>query len=228
MEERYIKTEIDGTISILKMNTCNLCPFLMYITQVNKTTCAKYYSPSNNSNITCSNVYSYTISDKNKLPIQSIDIPSWCQLGKDIKTVHIEKEYYIKNGQNKNMAIPISNDQKLSIISSLFVDYDRTLSKLVYCNNNPNTPYKYLKDDEKMSTALVVQKPIKETVKIECSCCGENKENIDRTKNNGMCNVCWEKYKNNEELKYFAFINNFRLKRKKNWTDEIHKKVVIL
>ena len=51
---------------------------------------------------------------------------------------------------------------------------------------------------------------------------------IDRNKNLGMCNDCWDKISNkkdNNEL-YFAYINNFRLKRKSTYSKSEFKKVL--
>lgn len=224
MEKRYIKTEIDGSASILKINSCNLCPFFMYMKSEGNTRCAKYFSPSSKSNITCPNIYSYTISNNNAFPIQSIDIPVWCGLHKTKETVKEDKNLYIRNGQNRYMEIP-TDDKNLVTLSSLFVDYDKNLNKLVYVTDTPNTPYKYLMNEEKETSLPPFDVTDSYKVKRECSCCGDNKEDIDRTKNLGMCTTCWEQYKDNEEYKYFAFINNFRLKRKSTWTDVISKKI---
>ncbi|MFW6272832.1 MAG: hypothetical protein ACOC2U_03535, partial [bacterium] len=62
------------------------------------------------------------------------------------------------------------------------------------------------------------QKPLK-----ECSHCGEKYISIDRKKNIGMCEKCWNLYKENKDEKYFSYINNFRLKRKSTRLEKIDK-----
>ena len=56
-----------------------------------------------------------------------------------------------------------------------------------------------------------------------CSLCGCSDETVKRDKNIGMCDICWGQYKNDEVKKKQAFINNFRMKRDKDFRLESFK-----
>jgi hypothetical protein len=61
-------------------------------------------------------------------------------------------------------------------------------------------------------------------IKNICSLCGEDKPEVDRKKNLGMCDEC--NNKQNRDKTDFAYMNNFRLKRKSTYSNLEFKKLL--
>jgi len=212
-ENRYIKTKVDNVPTILNMDSCNLCPFLTFHKESRSARCSSFYSKDTNFNVIDNSVYSYSICGSNCVNMKELDIPKWCGLTNDLDTIMKEKEAYVKSGNNQYETV-LNVTEDLQVYSSLFVEFDDKLNNLTHINNRTKTNTLVYKP---------VEKYIPVVVKRECSCCGEDKEEVNRETNSGMCNDCWVLSQHNEETKYFAYINNFRLKRKSTWIKEIPK-----
>ena len=210
-ETRYIKTKVDGQAKTLHMCSCNLCPLLLFNKNNRIASCDRFFSESLD-NIVDINIYSYSIIGSNYLPLKEINIPKWCDLPDNILTISREENTYVRNGQDQYIKIP-SVFGSASVISSLYVEYDKEMKNLV---NKYTKNFNLKALQEKYNTPLPSNR---------CSCCGLLKDNVDRHKNYGMCSECWKNYSTNEKMKQFAYINNFRLKRNSTWTDEIIKKI---
>ncbi len=207
---RYIKTKIDGAPRILHMHNCNLCPLLIMDQSYRIAKCAKYGTAGIFLNTVDYNVYSYSCVGKRCVPIKEIDIPNWCGLPEDVLVIHQEQNTYVKSGEG-HIVIP-NTFGNMVVTSSLYVEYDPKLTKLVYkAAKQPKIP-----------NSLPAHVPSVPTVST-CSSCGKMVENVNRKKNFGMCPKCWDENHDNEEMKQFAFINNFRLKRSAYWSDESFK-----
>lgn len=216
---RYIKTKIDGDPKILHLLTCNLCPLLIFDKGPNATRCAKFHSIS--TNMTDSNIYSYSVMGNNAVPIKDIDIPDWCGLSEEIAKAHSSGDMYVKSGNNSYEIIP-DIYQNLVIMSSMYVGYDQKLDNLV-SGTNKTINFRY---NRNASLPAKIETPTTSTPTYRtCSCCGELKEGVNRDKDFGMCPTCWEKYKDDKKMKEFCFINNFRLKRSAKWSDEVYKEI---
>ena len=219
---RYIKTKVNDTPRILHLLSCNLCPFLQFgvgIHVTNITRCSKYHSIS--TNITDHDVYSYSIMGDRSLPLKDIAIPTWCGLPQGICLVNATGDMYVRNGHNSCETVPHIY-QNLVVISGLYVQYNVKLEKLV-SGTQKNAIFFPSVEDIKALPENTTTKTYKSL--STCSCCGQSAENVDRNKNLGMCPKCWEENKDNDEMKHFAYVNNFRLKRNSTWTEEIHKKI---
>jgi hypothetical protein len=213
---RYIKTKVDGAPRILHMDKCNLCPLLYMDMQWKMAKCSKFGTQGIFLNTIDYNVYSYSCVGKRCVPIKEISIPNWCGLPEDVLVIHQQNETYVKSGEG-HIVIP-NTFGNMVVVSSKYVQYDPKLTKLVYI-----IP-KGTKTDSTKSKELPAHVPSTPTVST-CSSCGKMVENVNRKKNFGMCPKCWDENKDNEEMKQFAFINNFRLKRCAYWSDESFKPI---
>lgn len=218
---RYIKTKVNGIPKTLHLLTCNLCPLLVYDSGPKVSRCAKYKGLNN---VTCSYVHSFSMMNDRILPLQEIPIPEWCGLCKDVMFINKDGNMYVRNGHNSYETIPDIN-RNLVVMSSAYVEYDLKLQELVSGSfkNAINFTRSGQRALPERTTTPITTKTY--TNVSTCSCCGKLLEDVDRKKNYGMCTKCWEENKNNENIKYFAYINNFRLKRASSWSEEIHKKI---
>lgn len=222
---RYIKTEIDNTPKVLHLLNCNLCPFLIYYNGPKVSRCAKYKSENGN-NITDTNIYSYSSHGDCVVPIKKVDIPDWCKLTQGESIAKATGDMFVKDGHNSYKTVP-DIYQNLVVMSELYVEYDLKLMKLVSGTNRNGINISYNKNRALPERTTTYLPPTPSAIPVPtlrtCSCCGELTEGVNREKNIGMCPTCWEKYKDDKEMKEFAFINNFRLKRSASWTEESYK-----
>ena len=214
IQSRYVKTKVEGSSRLLHMNTCNLCPLLQFDADSKIARCAKYSSETVFGHDIDYDVWSYSVVSNRSVPIKHIEIPEWCGLPSDILLINKDGNMYVKNGNMYDTIPGIYGN--LVTTSTLYVDYDKKLERLIY-NSTKNLNLKNIK--------ALPEKTKTYTSLSTCSCCGELVEDVDRNKNFGMCPKCWEQNKDNEKMKQFAFVNNFRLKRSANWTDEMYKKI---
>jgi hypothetical protein len=212
---RYIKTYISNEHKILCLNSCNLCPFLLFDKNNKTVRCSKYTDKITidnkfYSNIINCNINAYSISGPVFLPLSNINIPDWCGLDKDIISANNNIKLYYKTGFNQSTSVNniLTN---LPVESSYYVNYNNKLIKL---ESNFNKLPAIIEKTEKTHSILNI-----------CSCCGNNKNDVDRNNNLGMCNDCWEKHKNNKNIKYYSYVNNFRLKRNSTWIKDINEKI---
>ena len=219
---RYIKTKVDETPKTLLMHSCNLCPYLFFIKELNTAKCMQFKSP-NSENLIERQLYSYNVAGDKAIPVKNIIIPEWCGLVKELMSTYSDRKLIIRNGCNGYRTIYGVFDST-NLISSSYVSYDRTLDKLVSAETKYGTNLPVVQNRTVIPAFSIVTPP-PPPLTHKCSCCGNVKEGVNRIKNIGMCTECWEQNKDNETVKQFAFVNNFRLKRNSTWTDVIHKKI---
>jgi len=217
--KRYLYTKIDNCPQFLVMDKCNLCPFLINDFKGGHALCSKFEHPEsiceNKNHISVVSSYRHKKSSNQNFHILTqVDIPFWCELPDHLTKVTYNDEInYIKGGE----LVKESNhnySNMIRLINMEFVKYDDDYETLISV---------YDVDSTKSTT------PIKNTE--VCSMCGEDKEDVDKNEHYGMCNGCWELYHDNDEKKKQAFINNFRMKRGKDFKLESYNlsplKVVI-
>lgn len=188
MDRKYLKTIVDYRPTIISFESkCNNCPFLFVNTKNRIVQCLK-------SKKTIQELSSY-ISYKGKTsPINDISLPYWCELSPSVSKVmkdlitEVDGEEIKQRKDTSKMTIIVSNE------TIRWAGNQLTLRDVKRKNDNFN------------------DNPIIKYNKI-CSHCSKEKEDVDRKKNFGMCQDCFNKYKNDEKLTYFSLINNFRLKR---------------
>ncbi|MFW6225705.1 MAG: hypothetical protein ACOC3V_01940 [bacterium] len=232
MNIKYIKTEINNNDSIMVMDSCNLCPLLSFDHDTKVVRCLKYNRPYKDiepykSNIIKQNTNGYKFSRGIYLPLEKIEIPKWCGLSDNISS--IKSKIYVKTGQNKykyrfyyNKNNTCNYDYQIQ--NSKDVDYDRCFIKLIKREDKPkrkiNTNFKNENNTKPPISHTSTQKILK-----ECSYCGNKDTTVSRNNNMGMCEKCWNLYKENKDKKYLSYINNFRLKRKSTRLEKINKTV---
>ena len=227
---RYVFTKIDKKPQFLIMSKCNFCPFMINDFKNGDAKCAKFINPKPKQHFSrnfLQTVYGYIQKgyDSREMEILTkIDIPTWCQLPDHMTKISPNDaihsisngKIFIESGQNYANTIQIISDDEV-IISK--VDYESLILK-----PKEDKFIKYGRGKKSNVTDVTI---IGET-KVEtdvCSFCGEDKENIDRYNHLGMCGDCWSKNKFSHPKRYVSKINNFRLKRKMNWTDDEYKLV---
>lgn len=219
---RYVKTEINGVKAPMCMNSCNLCPLLGIDREKMTANCLRFKRTFRDIEPQTSNVikkiYGYKYTKGVYLPLEIIEIPNWCLLSDKKESVLYTSLIFVKT-KNNGYRICYDNLDVLNIINSQDIEYGENGIDLIFKDKIKTTePF-----------GLLPEKTQKNNILIEkCSCCGEMKEKTDRNKYYGMCEDCWNKNKNNEQVKYFSYINNFRLKRKSTWIKKIDKKLDIV
>jgi hypothetical protein len=218
---RYVKTKIDDKNCILHQINCNFCPFMIF-DKINVAAKCQKFKDLDKYNDFISKINGYSVNEKgNAQPFTKIDIPNWCQLAGTIESVQNDRWVYTKS---KLIQYKTEYNDKsiLPVISSNVVIYNVDGTELKIVKKFKNNYESKLTDNIYKSKT----KPNSEYIKLEtCSCCGKKKEKVDRDKNIGMCSECWDKNKDDVKMKNFSYINNFRLKRSKDWVDEKFKKV---
>lgn len=213
---KYIKTKVNDRNVILQFNNCNICPLMKF--------------DKNNLNVVCSfcenkkieSVNGYSVHKGVSVPFNKVNIPKWCHLPSNIIESQNSNYVYSKYTIDKYY---IQFDEKvLPIINNNVVELDHTHYRIKIKNEYKQIIDKYIFNDENNDENKKIKKDI---ILNKCSCCGQNKEKINRYENLGMCDECWEKNKKDNFTKYFSYINNFRLKRNKDWIDKNFNKIDI-
>lgn len=209
---KYIGSKVDDKPGVLCLGTCNMCPYL-HIEPHSKTTFCKNPKEPDLVKKFINSLYSYTYIDGYYFPLVDIPIPEWCQLDDIVSDVIMRKKITYKKSGDIHVE-SIESFGAMDFFSYKNVKYNG--SKLVL-------NIKYIRDREnEYKPQYAAPIPIK-----PCSFCGEDKSEVDRTKNLGMCNDCWDRLskKNDNDKVYFAYMNNFRLKRKAPYSDLKFKKI---
>ena len=241
----YIVTEISGEKRILYMNKCNFCPFFKINPSNKMSYCTNIHTLDEN----IEHIRAYTFSGKNGnyVPLSVINIPIFCKLptmvsdvisltSMDINKIQIISDKYVKFDKDLNVILIDS----INSLSSQKNTYNNINSDAKNCYNrksNPITPSGTLQTVEK-SEIPTREQPTYTTRNYnnsnastyksfeKCSCCGKMYKSVERDKNDGMCETCIENFSNNEEKLQFAKMNNFRLKRKSEFSEKKFKIIV--
>ncbi len=237
---RFLKTRVDKDDIYMIMHKCDFCPFLMVDKENYRGVCGNPKKDKLIDNTVKKNIMYYEHTNGKITILDECEIPDFCYLSKNLK-VEFEKEKltYKKGEDIYVLHSPRNGDEK--ILSEIFICSTET-SEFTYSNKYEK--YKESKknyDERKNNTTLNVLNDVIETTQIEhtlslpehinaitdkiCSCCGEMKKEVDRIINNGMCGECYEYNKIDINVVRNSIINNFRLKRNKNYIEKDFKKI---
>jgi len=209
---RYIVTKVDDNNCILCQRTCNFCPYLD-IDPHTKTTYCRNFDYKRFIKL----IYSYNYVNGYFFPLTDIPIPDFCTLNRFITDLSPNTKYKLPS--NNIVIESISTIKDYEVITDKSVKYID--HKLVTDLKRPYVE-EYFPNQNGDYEPYVAPKP-----KNICSCCGEDKDEVDRSKQMGMCDDCWSiisKKKNKDKLN-FIYINNFRLKRKASYSDTKFKRI---
>lgn len=223
---RYIMTEVDSNKCLLYLSKCNYCPNFKMDTTTKMSSCREFLDMNGKKSIISNNIKlinTYTYGGKNgiNIPLTTVDIPNWCKLP-ELATDAIPQN--------------ISRINDLYIKSDRYVDFDKNLelielSKLNFVSSQKNTynnPNLVNKKNDTSSRKTPTYNTYNNThtrflPKHKCSCCGEDKDDVKRLEKNGMCLTCITTFSNDLEKIRFAKLNNFRMKRKANYSEKTFK-----
>jgi hypothetical protein len=225
--QKYIRTYYDNKNVIVKLSGCNQCPLLYYDIKENKCKC-KYYSQ-HGSNILLEDINIVYYENLDKV-YTHIEFPNWCKLSDTLGDLHDKNKYTFKINDSGiiintydtdgiNLYIINPNIINPNITQGITIDMTKYVYKNTEINNlpvisniiNSSNNYNHLQETKKTYG--------------ECSMCGEEDESVNRNTKFGMCDVCWGKFELDDDKNHFAFINNFRLKRKAKYSKEKFKKL---
>lgn len=234
---RFLKTRVDKDDIYMIMHKCDFCPFLMVDKENYRGVCGNPKKDKLIDNTVKKNIMYYEHTNGKITILDECEIPDFCYLSKNLK-VEFEKEKltYKKGEDIYVLHSPRKGDEK--ILSEIFICSTET-NELTYSDKYEK--FKEAKDkynEKRNTTALSILNAVLESGKeveyVEhttsiigdiCSCCGERKEDVNRIINNGMCNGCYEQSKTNFNTVYNSKINNFRLKRNKDFLEKDYKKI---
>ena len=217
---KYVFTKIDDRPQYLIMDTCNHCPFLINEMKTNTAKCSKFTNSNSLKDNLITTVYGYYQKMGKRKIFSDVNIPTWCQLPKDIIDISLtDNVFYIKN--NKLITDVIYNFE--TNVNSNIIQTDDVEFSSIDGESLVSKPKSKQKTTESTTKKPLMLKP----VLLSCSSCGGSKDNVNREKHNGMCDSCWEEYKKDNKHLYFSYINNFRLKRQESWKKDKYKIVDI-
>ncbi len=227
----------------MKVSGCQNCPLMKFNMIDTKCTCRYFYSITTRFNVVDPFVIDYTEKGQVK---ERITIPAWCGLVNKLCelvtnriTFKVFRSSVLVDENDSEVDLEVIDAAKLMNHESALLD-----NFLLQLNGRPQdqkfeafnpealadgNDTKYTDFEEvgaldnriDFNATYGYQTPVvKQDV---CSLCGCSHETVKRDKNIGMCDTCWELYKNDEDKKKQAFINNFRMKRDKDFRLESFK-----
>jgi hypothetical protein len=236
--EKYIRTFHEDEKVILKLNGCQVCPLMKFNMNLDTCTC-RYFSSKNKQNVVDPFVINSTI---NGIVNDEIKIPTWCGLPNNLfelskyRTTFRAFKSSILAEANDNCdddLLPFLDAEKLKLEGDKKLD--NFLIQLV--DNKVNFDFN---SDDTISPEGICQRhhpdftsivkhqnnyPYQTPIKKQeiCSLCGEDDKSVKRNEHLGMCDDCWVLSYNDEDKKKQAYINNFRMKRNKEFPKETFK-----
>ena len=255
---KYIRVleQIQGkpTKIILRFNICNDCPLMSFSKKEFSVSCRKFKNNDENNIIN-----DFVLDYDDKGLIENIPIPVWCELPKDIHSLNLYDETYLKKGDKiltskgkieKNLPIYDIDFMKRVLKNNIISNKDDFVPMTIVCdalndivsdnegteieinNKNPfDFDYDRIIDDGSLKSFLSKHREIEEEEDdddnfeyirrslpttppiLVCSYCGGQDVSVNRDINNGMCETCYNTYKDNEVIMQQSLISNFRLKR---------------
>jgi len=212
---KYIRLVVDDKDTWVSLSKCNYCPFFRFVKgelNGNCGRCSKFENKENPEDPTLlDKLYGYCVHYDTTTASKDIPIPDWCGLSDTLVKDDIIV-YQLTNEYSKELTVVTTdNYNELPLISDINLRYTKGY-KLMY-QKTYNSGY----------TAPVSRYSPSYVEKKICSCCGQDKTDVSRTVNLGMCSDCWKLYEGDTEKKKFAKINNFRLKRKSDFSEKTFK-----
>lgn len=201
---------------VARINTCNYCPLMLFNPNISTVNCRGFKNESYDNIID-----GFVMNNIGHQLLDKINIPIWCKLPNNIfELTEIQKTYFVKEH-----TFIVSREAFLApstIIDSSFLSNfgeevkEDSTDFLSFMKKNAKESIKNSFKDFKfdfndLDNDRIIESKI--IVGEKCSLCGEEKTEITRNKNIGMCDECFNINKDNDEQIKIAFINNFRLKR---------------
>jgi hypothetical protein len=232
--EKFIRTYYNDEKVIMKLTGCQFCP-LMRFDMINTRCLCRYFS--NELQDTVVDVFVIDYSEKGVVE-DKIKIPRWCGLSDSIEELLKDRTTYrafpssvIINDEDDcdDDKLPFVDAEKQKneediIMEKFMIQLSRRPANFdpeEFIDGEVNIHRDFTNSPEEEAGKYGFQVPIK---KHEvCSACGEEDETVKRNENIGMCEDCWNEYQFNEEKKKQAFVNNFRMKRNKDFPKEPFK-----
>ena len=238
---RFLKTRVNKDDIYMIMHKCNLCPFLMVDKDNFRGLCGHPKKDKSIDNTVNDDIMYYEYINGKTTILNNCDIPDFCYLSKNLKE-EFEKERltYKKDEDIYVFHSPRTGDEK--ILSEIYICSTET-SEFTYSDKFQKFQEAKNKYHERRNTTTlnilnrvieIGQEAGQEVEYVEhtttivgdiCSCCGERKEDVNRISNNGMCNDCYEQSKTDFNTLCNSKINNFRLKRDKDFLEKDYKKI---
>lgn len=211
---RYIVTKVDKKDCILCQRTCNFCPYFD-LDPHSKTTYCRNFDYKRFIKL----VYSYNYVNGYFFPLTDIPIPDFCTLNRYITELSPNTKF--KSSDNSIVVESIQSIKDFEIVTDKSIKY--VDFKLV---TDLKIPYveEYFPNQSGEYAPYVAPTQV---IKNICSCCGDDKKEVDRNKQMGMCDECFSNMpkKRNKDKLNFVYINNFRLKRKSTYSDTKFKRI---
>jgi len=240
--EKYIRTFYNDEKVIMKLSGCEVCPLMRFHKNEDSCTC-RYFTDKYNDNLIDPFVINSTLQG---IVNEKIKIPEWCGLSNNLLDLAFNKTTYrafvssilVDNNDNcDDSLLPFIDVEKLKLEDNKKLDnfliqlIDNKVNFDYDCDMNDNFSHSEsglcIKHHSDFDKIVKHQNNYKHQTVVKkqeiCSLCGEDDESVKRTVNNGMCSECWKLYENDEDKKKQAFINNFRMKRNKNFPKESFK-----
>lgn len=238
---RYIRTFYNDDKVIMKLDGCQICPMMRFDVLNVKCTCRYFSNRFTRDNTVNPFVIDYT---EDGIVKEQTKQPLWCELPYTLKDL---TEYRTTFRAFRSSILVDDNDGcddiKLDIIDAgvLRNQEDILLEKfLLQLNGTRFDKVAFDPEDRTDGDEVNIHRDFDELEKQYgsvygyqipvdkhglCSLCGEEDETVKRNKNIGMCDDCWNSHKDDEEKKKQAFINNFRMKRNKDFPKESFKTI---
>ena len=235
---KYIRTYYNNEKSIIKILGCHHCPLMRFDNGLFVCECRYYKSHLNNVVKDFVSVYN----KETRRIIEHIEPPFWCKLPNSLEEmfkckqtftltdigIHVKTNdddfncliinamdlnYDVNNISNYKNNLPFINN--FNRISQNKKDYRRDSVSLFNGyghNSSDRCRTSHGTYNSRVMDEYVINSSKPKNINI-CSLCGEEDETVDRNKNFGMCDHCFDISENDENKLNQAFINNFRLKR---------------
>jgi hypothetical protein len=236
---RYIRTFYNDEKVIMKLNGCQVCP-MMRFDIINVRCSCRYFSNKYMKNNTV-NPFVIDYTDEGIVKEQTKP-PLWCELPYTLEELIKYRTTY-RAFRESILVDPADScdDTKLDIIDAEVLKnkedilLDNFLLQLNGTRFKADDNFNSEDGDDRIvnihrdfdelerhyESAYGYQTSVKKLG--ACSICGEEDETVKRDKNIGMCDDCWEEYKDDDNKKKQAFINNFRMKRNMDFPKESFK-----
>lgn len=240
--EKFIRTYYNDEKVIMKLTGCQFCP-LMRFDMINTRCLCRYFWDDQKNNVVDEFVIDYT--DKGVVE-DKIKIPKWCGLSNTIESLLQDRVTYrafpssIVVNENDdcddNNLVFVDAEQRKNeedvLLEKFMIQLCQRASNFdpdeivdgdvdIHRDFGPLTARDFTNSTEADAEKYGFQTPIK---KHEvCSACGEEDESVKRNEKIGMCDDCWDEYQFDEEKKKHAYVNNFRIKRNKDFPKEPFK-----
>lgn len=234
---RYLKSKVENNHAYLILTKCEFCPYFMKNKDTGVIACAFSRNEDLNTNI-ISNDMKFKFNGGVWTTETRINIPEWCKLNTNINIEKRKNKIVFKYNGIIHESVSIDDEfKKRLIVPDGYIRYKEYTEDLVYNTYyNDKVKNRTTTSDNNSETKPIYALPVHNvntptyttSVRVVlnvCSNCGVGKEEVDRNVNDGMCEECYNEYKNNKEILYVVRINNFRLKRNSFWSENKFKVV---